>query len=79
MTAGILNIKETMFPAPRQKLCLQYHQTHLKILLPSKIELGIRKAIGATKQDILTQFLMEAVFLSEFGGIAGIVLSLIHI
>ncbi len=37
-------------------------------------EIGIRKAIGATKQDILTQFLMEAVFLSEFGGIAGIIL-----
>ena len=37
-------------------------------------EIGIRKAIGATKKDILTQFLMEAVFLSEFGGIAGIIL-----
>jgi putative ABC transport system permease protein len=37
-------------------------------------EIGIRKAVGATKQDILTQFLMEAVFLSEFGGIAGIIL-----
>ena len=37
-------------------------------------EIGIRKAIGATRQDILTQFLMEAVFLSEFGGIAGIIL-----
>ena len=30
--------------------------------------------IGATKKDILTQFLMEAVFLSEFGGIVGIIL-----
>ena len=37
-------------------------------------EIGIRKAIGATKKDILTQFLMEAVFLSEFGGIVGIIL-----
>ena len=37
-------------------------------------EIGIRKAIGATKQDILTQFLMEAVFLSEFGGVVGIIL-----
>jgi putative ABC transport system permease protein len=37
-------------------------------------EIGIRKAVGATRRDILTQFLTEAVFLSEFGGIAGIIL-----
>ena len=39
-------------------------------------EIGIRKAIGATKQDILTQFLMEAVFLSEFGGLVGIIMGI---
>jgi putative ABC transport system permease protein len=37
-------------------------------------EIGIRKAIGATRRDILTQFLSEAFFLSEFGGLAGVIL-----
>ena len=39
-------------------------------------EIGIRKAIGATKRDILTQFLMEAVFLSQFGGVVGVILGI---
>ncbi|HET7152529.1 MAG TPA: ABC transporter permease, partial [Candidatus Kapabacteria bacterium] len=37
-------------------------------------EIGIRKAIGATRRNILTQFIIEAVALCQFGGIIGIVL-----
>ena len=35
-------------------------------------EIGIRKAIGARRSDILVQFLVEAVLVSFFGGIAGV-------
>jgi len=37
-------------------------------------EIGIRKAIGATRGNILGQFLLEAVFLSLIGGVFGIIL-----
>lgn len=39
-------------------------------------EIGIRLAIGALESQVLMQFLVEAVALSVFGGIAGIVLGL---
>ncbi len=37
-------------------------------------EIGIRKAVGARRSDILTQFLLESVVLSVIGGLAGILL-----
>ncbi len=40
-------------------------------------EIGIRKSIGARSGDILRQFLTEAVFISEAGGILGILLGVI--
>jgi putative ABC transport system permease protein len=38
-------------------------------------EIGIRLAIGALEREVLLQFLIEAVVLSSFGGVIGIVLA----
>lgn len=42
-------------------------------------EIGIKKAIGAKKRDILAQFMIESTVLSCMGGIIGIILSIITI
>jgi putative ABC transport system permease protein len=39
-------------------------------------EIGIRLAIGALENEVLLQFLIEAVVLSGFGGLVGILLAL---
>ncbi|MEP6708766.1 MAG: ABC transporter permease [Verrucomicrobiota bacterium] len=40
-------------------------------------EIGVRKSTGARNRDILRQFLAEAVFISEAGGVLGILLGVI--
>ena len=37
-------------------------------------EIGIRRALGATKRDIIVQFLSETLMLTFIGGVLGIVL-----
>jgi len=39
-------------------------------------EIGIRRAVGAKKRNIMTQFVMEAIVLCEVGGIFGVVLGI---
>jgi len=36
-------------------------------------EIGIRKAVGATRKAIVNQFLMEAVFICQIGGLIGLI------
>ena len=42
-----------------------------------RLEIGIRRAVGATKRDIILQFLTEASFISIGGGTVGVILSFV--
>jgi putative ABC transport system permease protein len=39
-------------------------------------EIGIRRAVGAKKRNIMTQFILEAIMLCELGGVIGVLLGI---
>lgn len=49
----------------------------LVIITERTKEIGLRKALGATKKDILLQFIIESVILCILGGVLGILLGYI--
>lgn len=53
----------------------------MNIMLASVLErikeIGIRRSLGATRRDIVTQFLFEAVFISLIGGVLGIFIGVV--
>ncbi len=42
-----------------------------------RVEIGIRRAVGSRKRDIILQFLLESSFISFMGGLAGVFLGLV--
>jgi putative ABC transport system permease protein len=45
-------------------------------VLERRTEIGVRRALGATKGHVRTQFLVEAILLSALGGVLGILLGI---
>lgn len=53
----------------------------MNIMLASVLErikeIGIRRSLGATENDIVLQFLFEAIFISLIGGLIGVILGVV--
>ncbi len=47
----------------------------LAVVTERTYEIGIRKSLGARKQDILNQFLVESALLSAMGGLTGVIVA----
>jgi len=47
----------------------------LAVVTERTYEIGIRKAVGARRSDILNQFLVESSLMAAFGGVAGVLLA----
>jgi putative ABC transport system permease protein len=47
----------------------------LAVVTERTYEIGIRKAVGARRSDILRQFLVESSLMASFGGVAGVALA----
>ena len=43
-------------------------------VLERRMEIGVRRSIGATRSEIRTQFLLESILLAGFGGLVGVLL-----
>ena len=76
-TRGFIQRREVR----RLKRCQnQAGQDHREAVEPANGEspgIGIRRAVGATKSDIIKQFVWEALTLSSLGGIIGIIIGII--
>jgi len=52
----------------------------MNIMLASVLEriqeIGLRRSLGATRRDIIFQFLLEAILISLFGGLIGVILGI---
>jgi putative ABC transport system permease protein len=81
MSSGIINLLTTFITAVAGISLLVGGIGIMNIMLVSVTErmheIGIRKAVGATNHQILSQFMLESTVLSAIGGISGILLSLL--
>lgn len=81
MSSGIIDLLTTFITAVAAISLLVGGIGIMNIMLVSVTErmheIGIRKAVGATNQQILWQFMLESTVLSVAGGLLGIIISLI--